>query len=275
MRGSDFVKQFASRGAAAWEAAALAMAKAGTHIAWPLVPVQMSDGTRTITLQVASDYFAVGETGDVLRLPLTPLTAQKIADVFGMLLPTPKMVKAIHEQADVKLTVQPIQPNKYANLEQYAEHNAKIESELAGRLGLVSGHKKDVVVGNQARPNKVLIYGLMAPVVPPGVDTQPMMTAPWRVQPYSSVHGVDYVDDSHGIRFIAPEAEIDGQPVLLANVLTDPRFASLVSDEGALKATRYNVPKGNLTPVPYIPSAPRLVDQGLAWVQEQILERKN
>ena len=28
-------------------------------------------------------------------------TAQKIADVFGMLLPTPKMVKRIHEQAPV------------------------------------------------------------------------------------------------------------------------------------------------------------------------------
>jgi len=58
-------------------------------------------------------------------------------------------------------------------------------------------------------------------------------------------------------------------------VLRDPARASLLSDEGPLKTTRYNVPKGNLTPVPYIPAAPRMVDQGLAWIQEQVLERKN
>jgi hypothetical protein len=284
MLGSEFVRLYANRGPAAWEAAALEMAKNKQHVAWPLVPVTFTDGRHTLIVHVASDYFAVGDpnANDVLRLPLTPLTAQKIADVFGMLLPTPKMVKAIHEQASTHLTVQPVQPNKYANLAQYAEHNDRIERELdaqpdpdAARQGLISGHKKDVVLGNQARANRVLIYGLMKPVVPPGVDAQPMMTAPWRVQPYSSVHGTDYVDDSHGIRFVAPEAELDGAPVSLEKVMTDPALAALVSDEGPLRKTRYDVPRGNSTPIPYIPDAPRIVDQGLAWVQEQVLERKD
>ena len=274
MRGSDFVKTYALRGPAAWEAAALSMAKSGSLIQWPLVPVTFTDGTQTLTIFVASDYLAVGEPGDVVRLPLTPLTAQKIADVFGMLLPTPKMVKGIHEQATNKLTTRGLVPNKYADLAQYAQQNAAIEAELAGRSGLTSGSKKDVVLGNQYRPGKVLIYGWMKPDVPPGKDASPMATAPWRTQPYSPVHGEGYVDYSHGIRLVSPDADLDGQPVKLASVLQDPARASLVSDEGPLKTTRYNVPKGNLTPVPYIPTAPSMIDQGLAWIQQQVLEKK-
>jgi hypothetical protein len=279
MKGSEFVALYASRGPAAWEAAALEMAKSGTTFNWPLVPVQMTDGTRTLTIFVTSDYFSVGQAGDVLRLPLTPLTAQKIADVFGMVMPTPRMVKAIHEQAPIKLTTGGLVPNRYADLNQYATQNAAIETELASKPGhegvLTSGHKKDVVLGNQYRPGKVLIYGWMHPVVPPGRDPAPMMTLPWRVQPYSPVHGEGYVDYSHGIRFVSPDADLGGTHVDLTTALTDARFASLLSDEGPLKTTRYNVPRGNVAPVASIPNAPRIVDQGLAWVQEQVFERKD
>jgi len=275
LKASDFVQTYASRGPAAWEAAALEMAKAGTLVPWPLVPVSFTDGTRTLTIFVASDYLAVGEPGDILRLPLTPMTAQKIADVFGMLLPTPKMVKTIHEQAPIKLATRGLVPNKNADLKQYATQNAAIEAEIAGRAGLTSGSKKDVVLGNQYKPGKVVIYGWMQPNVPAGRDPFPMMTAPWRVQPYSPVHVETHVDYSHGIRLVSPDGDLDGVPVNVEAVLRDPARASLLSDEGPLKTTRYNVPKGNLTPVPYIPAAPRMVDQGLAWIQEQVLERKN
>jgi hypothetical protein len=191
------------------------------------------------------------------------------------------MVKAIHEQASIKLTTQGLVPNRYANLAQYAIQNAAIERELAGRRGLTSGHKKDVVLGNQVRagnalrPGNVLIYGWMRPVVSPGVDLFPMMTAPWRVQPYSGVHGDDYVDYSHGIRLVAPEAVLDGRSVQIAEIMQSPTLARLVSDEGPLKATRYPVTRSASAPATsFIPSAPRIVDQGLAWVQQQMLENK-
>jgi hypothetical protein len=289
MRGSDFVRQFASAKPAAWESAALDLARRGQAFAWPLAAVSFSNDAHTLIVQVASDYFAIGEEGDVLRLPLTPLSAQRVADALGMLLPTPKMVKAIHEQAAVKLTTQGLVPNRYANLAQYAEQNARVEAELAGRRGLTSGHKKDVVLGNQmragnvVRPGNVLIYGWMRPIVPPGVDAFPMMTAPeiapkagpWRVQPYSGVHGDDYVDYSHGIRLVAPDAVLDGKVVQLEEVMQSPALARLISDEGPLRATRYPVPKSAVAAsAAVIPKAPRLVDQGLAWIQEQVIENK-
>lgn len=277
MKGSDFLQAFTGKSPAAWEAGVLEAAQRGDLVPWPMVPVVFRDAAgHTLVVNVASDYLAVGETpADAMRMPLTPLTAQKVADALGMLLPTPKMVKTIHEQAAHRLSTGGLVPNKYANLAQYAAQNARIFDELAGRTGLTSGHKKDVVLGNQAKPNKVLIYGWMKPVVPAGVDAAPMMTAPWRIQSYSSVHGTDYVDYSHGIRLISPNATLDGEPVDLAAVMQDPKLAALVSDEGPLRSLRYNVPKGNLSPVAKIPEAPRMVDQGLAWIQEQTLERRD
>ncbi len=281
MKGSEFLRQYATAKPAEWEAAVLALARAGQLYRWPRVPVTMTDGTRTLVLQVASDYLAVGEDGDVLRMPLTPLTAQRVFDALNMMLPTYKMVKAIYEQSTVRLNTGGLVPNRYANLAQYGVQNAIIESELAGRRGLASGHKKDVVVGNQMRARNairsgnVLIYGWPKPgTIPEGSDVFPMMTAAWRIQTYSGVHDDGYVDYSHGEREIEPEPLLDGRPVHLADVMQDRTLWKLVSDEGPLKATRYPVPRDASSTVATIPAGPRLVDQGLAWVQDQVLENK-
>jgi hypothetical protein len=285
MRAVDFLATFGPRGAAAWEAAAIDLARRHEIVVWPLVPVTLTDGAHTLLVNVASDYFAVGEPEAPLRLPLTPLAAQRVADAFGMLLPTTKLVKAIHEQAPAKLTTGGLVPNRNANLAQYADHNALVSSELASRSvipgTLTSGSKKDVVIGNLLKKGKVLIYGWLKPLVPPGRDPQPMMTAPWRVQPYSSVHGDTYVDYSHGIRLVSPKAFLDGQPVDLASVLRDPKLSSLVSDEGPLRTVRYDVPfVGPDSPnsaavainLPPPATRERFVDRGLALVQSRVEE---
>lgn len=288
MRAVDFLATFGPRGAAAWEAGAIDLARRNEIVVWPLVPVTLTDGARTLVVNVASDYFAVGEPDAPLRLPLTPLAAQRVADAFGMLLPTTKLVKAIHEQAGAKLSAPAITPNKNANLKQYAEHNAAIASELLSRSAppgtLTSGSKKDVVIGNLLKKGKVLIYGWMRPIVPLGKDPQPMMTASWRVQPYSSVHGDGYVDYSHGIRLVSREALLDGKPVDLASVLRHPTLSSLVSDEGPLRTVRYDVPfVGPETPVsqsqdiafalPAPVTRQRFVDRGLVVVQSRVEEQ--
>ena len=46
------------------------------------------------------DYLAVGSDDDFVRMPMTPQTAQQIADLFGCILPTRKMVDAIDAAAD-------------------------------------------------------------------------------------------------------------------------------------------------------------------------------
>jgi hypothetical protein len=46
------------------------------------------------TILVAPDYLAVGTNKDYLLTPLTPMTAQNLADPLDCTLPTPKMVSA-------------------------------------------------------------------------------------------------------------------------------------------------------------------------------------
>jgi hypothetical protein len=212
-----------------------------------MVPITLRSGNHDATLRVASDVFAIGTPDDFVRLPLTPTAAQRIANLGGLLLPTPLLAREIWKQADVKLRpirsgelAQPYKDNKGASMAQYAAHNAAIEAARAGQAGLVTGHKKDVVLSNIYRPGKVLIYGWFWPDARPLKETMDGSGQP--IQPRSNVHGDFYVDYSHGIRFVSPIITVDGQEMLTEAVLKDPELSKLVSDEGPLKVARYPAP---------------------------------
>ena len=253
MKASEFVQTYKGKGIAAWEAAAVELARQGGVIAWPMVNLTLTstskDGTpHTATIAVSSDYLAVGEPGDYLRLPLTPSAAQTIANLSGMLLPTPKIAYEIWRQAQTQLNPRP-QDNKGASLADYAKHNSAIDAALASspNPGLVTGHKKDVVVSNLYKPGKVLIYGWFWPkdTLPPKGFSQP-------IQGRSNVHGDFYVDYSHGIRFISPVMTVDGEERQTEAVLRDPELSKLLSDEGPVRTLRY--PASN-DPAPYRPAS--------------------
>ncbi len=61
----------------------------------------------TIHYQVMREYLTVGNTRDHVIVPLIPATAQRIADKFGCILPTRKMVDQIFNAATVKLSALP------------------------------------------------------------------------------------------------------------------------------------------------------------------------
>lgn len=243
MTKDEFLQAYASARMPQWEAGALAEARAGNAVAWPMVEVPLSVPSSgplaalagKASVHVASDVFAVGTQADPLRLPLTPETAQSIADLGGFVLPTRKIANDIWKAASIKLQPYPThlwgQKNLGANLNQYDGHNTVIQGQLSsmGKAGtgeLVTGHKKDVVLSNEMMPGHVSIYGWF------NQDGS-------RIQPLTSIHSDQYVDYSHGIRFVAPFMTIDGQTYRTADVMVDPNYAGLVSDEGALKTTRY------------------------------------
>jgi len=97
---------------------------------------------------------------------------------------------------------------------------------LGVKLGdLVAGDKKDVVITNllSRRMGKIAIYGWHRG---PGHP----------IQPLSTVHGANYADYSHGIRLVSGTALIDGKPRSIYDILRDPSAASIVSDEGSIRA---------------------------------------
>lgn len=201
-----------------------------------LVPVTLSgpgaDGRQTeITLCVTPDYLALGSDSDFIRVPLGLPSASRIAESFGMMLPTTAMVDAIHAQAQIRLTPSPIAPGpQMASTAWFVRHNATLEGQrraAGGRLGqLVSGHKKDLVLTPrlQTAQGRVAIYGWHRASGRP-------------IQPLSTVHGAHYADYSHGLRLVSQRAYVDGRPADLRDLLADPRYAAILSREGPIGAS--------------------------------------
>lgn len=198
-----------------------------------LVPVtftgQGPGGAPTqVTICVMPDYLAVGSNRDFVRVPLGLPAAMRVAERFDMVLPTTVMVDAIYQQASVHLSPAPMTPGPQMETTGYFQrHNATVQQQLAqagGRLGqLVSGHKKDLVLTNrlERNPGRVAIYG-------------------WHrrngsaIQPLSTVHGAQYADYSHGIRLVSRRAYVNGRAIDLRDLLSDGRYAGLVSSEGPI-----------------------------------------
>ena len=196
-----------------------------------LVPVKLSSELAggkplTATIFVMPEYLAIGSDSDFLRIPMNLHTATAVANRFGFVLPTKKIVDAIYDQSSCHFTPQPLPAGpQMTSTEYYRVHNAMIDKQsqaLGFPLGaLVSGHKKDVVLTNRlvTRPGQIAIYGWhRAPGAP--------------IQPLSTVHGAGYADYSHGIRLVAKMAMVDGKLRSVAGILHDPRLARILSDEG-------------------------------------------
>lgn len=187
-----------------------------------------------VTLCVLSDFLAIGTDTDFLRIPMLPLTAQKLADSFGATLPTRKLSNLIHRHSPVKLEPQPMTPDAtMTTIPVFARHDSIIEAarQKAGEDldRLISGHKKDIVITNRIanEPGRLFIYGWHYP------DGKP-------IQPLSAAHGIGYVDYSHGVRLIRDEVLVDGKLYSLKALLQDPVFYKLFSDEtGPMTITNY------------------------------------
>ncbi|MBI3269049.1 MAG: peptidoglycan-binding protein [Planctomycetes bacterium] len=195
------------------------------------VTATLSDGwSHTATYRVLPDYLAVGSDVDFVRMPMNPLTAQRIADAFGCSLPTRRMVNDIYRQASVRLAPIPMTPGPQMMSNDYIlTHQRRVEGARAGRpLGvLTGGHKKDVVLSNLLRnqPGRVAIYGWHM------LNGQP-------IQPLSTVHENTYADYSHGIRLVDRTLLVDGQPMSITDVLRHPVLSRLLSDEGPMPQPR-------------------------------------
>lgn len=183
----------------------------------------------TATIFVMPEYLAIGQDSDFLRIPMNLHTAVAVAERFGFLLPTRKMVDAIYGQCVSRFTPQPLPAGpRMTSTEYYQMHNSMIDQQSRVRRfafgALASGHKKDVVVSNRliARPGQIAIYGWHRAIGDP-------------IQPLSTVHGAGYADYSHGIRLVSRLALVEGGVRPVTDILLDKAFANVLSDEGTIR----------------------------------------
>jgi len=193
--------------------------------------------SHSCTYEVMPDYLSIGSNEDFCRIPMGPITAQKLADLFGAVMPTPKLVDDIYPHAVVKLEPVTYPPvgDESTRVPKFVEHNSAIEAQriaAGGILGqLTGGTKKDVVLSNKivdpTKPNHVVIYGWHQ------LNGTP-------IQPVTNIHINSYVDYSHGIRLLNAEILVDGAIKNIKTILADPVLYKMLSNEtGAMTQPTY------------------------------------
>jgi len=192
---------------------------------------------RKIQYRVMPDYLAIGCDTNFCRVPMGPITAQRIADFYGMTMPTSKLVDNIYKNAEIKLAPITYYPvgNENEKVEKFILHNEAIQQQFNdanGVLGqLTGGIKKDVIISNKlsdtSRNHHVIIYG-------------------WHqlngkaIQPIYNGHIDSYVDYSHGVRLLDSQILVDGENKSIHQILRNPELYKILSNEnGIMNRTSY------------------------------------
>lgn len=202
-----------------------------------LVPVKLTSRSPggqliTATIFVMPEYLSIGSDNDFLRIPMNLYTAAAVATQMGFILPTRKIVDAIYQQSAFHFAPEPMTAGpQMRSTEYYRVHNQKVQDQfrqIGASIGaLLSGHKKDVVITNllAKNPGHIAIYGWHRTN---GVPIQPLTT----------VHGACYADYSHGIRLVSETVLLNGEMRSIYDLLADPLFANVLSDEGPIPNLR-------------------------------------
>jgi hypothetical protein len=233
--GSQFIRHVAAMEPEEREAAIVAEVLSGNIPAFlrELVPIEVTgafDGEGqapvSATLCVIPDYLAIGSDDDFVRMPMNFRSSTRIAREFGFVLPTDRIVDAVHRQADYQFSPQPLKPGPGMMLPHYFRTHDRRIREQGLRDGvppgtLVAGHKKDVVLSNllNQRGGRIAIYGWHYR------DGTP-------IQPLSTAHHAGYADYSHGIRLVSEFITIEGERYSIYDVLRD---TDLLNGDGAIR----------------------------------------
>lgn len=197
---------------------------------------------------------------DGIRATMTAVTAQRIADHFGMHLPTDKMSKQIWEAADTKIRANPLSASGFTSangkhftgkdvvahkigdsdasiayndatnkeLEKYEQHTGK-------KPNLISGHGK-MITQPLSDPNKLSFGGWE------GAEGIPL-------QPYSSPHDAatqsEYASYSRLVGNDVTITKPDGQVIntTLDKLQENPELSRIIASKPGVK--KYNISSSN------------------------------
>lgn len=201
-------------------------------------------GTEKIAISyfVLPDYLCIGSNEDFFYVPMTPILAQKVADLTHSSLPTKRMVDQIYKNASIKLEPQPIPPTKaMTTVPVFIAHNEIVNKQLAPFLSrhnngeLTAGHQKDIVISNK-------IYGETSPRV---------VIYGWHkldgkaIQPLYNKHTNTWADYSHGVRLVQQKVVVEQNGIkhrtAIKKVLANKAICNLLSDEGAIAQPKYPI----------------------------------
>lgn len=211
-----------------------------------LVPITIPGPNNTkVTYQVMPDYITL----DGIRVPLAGQTAQKVADFYGMHLPTSKMSKQIWEAADTKIRPTPLSSggrigNKYysgtdvvkskiGDSDSALAYSTMIEEELSKHpnANLIAGHMKDIVAP-EGDPDKLGLYGWY------GKDGKPIQYS--ARTPHDTIAHTEYGAGTRLVGNTVTVTTADGRTVktTMEDLMKDPVFSKTVTDTPGVKKYR-------------------------------------
>ena len=244
MKGSEFVDLVADLSRTDREKAVVREILSGNVPSFsrklkPLKVVETVNGkSYELLFSVTYDYIAIGSDADYLYIPMTPSTAQYLADRLNCSLPTKKLVDLVYANAEIKLKPQPIPPSDLmTTVPIFWQHTDSVKRQVFqmghDRLAdkIFAGHKKDIIISNNINStdggsDSVIIYGWHLD------ENNP-------IQPVYYGHAASYADYSHGVRFIAKPAFVNGDLIQVDAILKDPNLSILLSGEGVIKKPYY------------------------------------
>lgn len=191
-----------------------------------------------ISYYVLSDYFAIGSNDDYFYVPMTPILAQKVANLTHCTLPTKNMVDEIYANAKIKLKPQNIAPTKaMTTVPVFIAHTDSVLKQLKPLVNqhnngeLTAGNKKDIIISNkifgESTP-RVVIYGWHR------AERNP-------IQPVYNKHTNLWADYSHGVRLIQNKIFIGGKKTTIKKALANVQLSRLFSSEGVIKRAYYPI----------------------------------
>lgn len=255
MKGTEFCQQIGPSFSKARQAAIVQAVADGLHLplVWKPVVVRHADG-RAFTLQAMNDALKIGEPDDFVRVNVSHLDAQHIADILDCRLPTERMVDLVYLQADMTIEPWTSSPDsQMASTARMQEHSRNVSKKIGEpeKLDpLVCSAGKDWVLTNRyPNTSKGANYGWHTKSKPSPAHPEwgpfPCKAGGYVFQPVGFCHDIYHTDYSQTLRlfsrFVGVEDPNTGtcSELELDTMLQDPDLAGLISYEGPLKWVRH------------------------------------
>lgn len=247
MKGTEFLATLPARSGRDRGDAILEAVRAGLDLDANFTPLDVEWNDHKGTIFVGSDVLRIGEDGDYVRVNVTALMAQLIADLKGWILPTTRICDLIWMSAAprVEPSLQPYDRESreeqgyspsMSDTQAMERHSDDVEVRRTGRCGLLENAGKQWVLTNKLikRPDRGANYGFFSSNAPYRSASGLKM---W--QTLGLAHDAKFhADYSQTLRPVRAKMILDGRERLVAEVAADPELWGLVSSEGPIKLSR-------------------------------------
>lgn len=206
------------------------------------VDIVKSTNGRTIRLRVMEDALRI----DDVRVNVTAVLAQKLADIFDASLPTAMVADMMFAAAVRRAAPCPVQIS--TSTASMIKHSQSVDKQLKnqGTTGLVATCGKHWVLDKklESKPQAACNYGWhfngssfqgIKGFSPASSEAGHNVRV---IQPNTTGHDALHVDYSQICQLVSQTCWIDNVEMKFSDILKDPAYADLVSHQGALNIDR-------------------------------------